>query len=317
MVSIIIPVYNCEKYLSRCVESVMNQTYKNIECILVDDGSTDGKTSELCEKFKNRDSRVVVVHKKNEGHQKSRELGVDISKGRYIVFVDADDYLEEAIIEKCVLNIEEFQADIVCFDYCLNEHGRIGFQISKTEIIDTKEALRNMLALKKLDGNMWCKMYHKDLLSGVAFDTRRNCDFVTTSSILRRAKKILLLPDVGYHYSVIDGSQSRNNTCHPREEEYEVAAYELYAIYKNDCQLAVEAESYWLYTLLYTCIKMEKDRNLSRKSQRFKNLKKKLRSEITRYFKNPYSDDKGKIQYLMCYFNLFRPIYTIYSLTKH
>lgn len=311
MVSVVIPVYNCEKYLSRCVESVLNQTYKNIECIIIDDGSTDGKTPELCEKLKKKDLRIVVSHKQNEGSQRAREMGVSISKGQYIIFVDADDYLEETIIEKCVFNIEDTKSDIVCFDYCLNQNGKKGFDITKSEQMYSNDAIKNMLIMNKLDGNTWAKLYKKELFYNVIFETKRNCDFVTVMTLLRKSSKVSIIPEVGYYYCVIDGSQSHNNNCHSCEEEYEETAQQVYESYKHDPDISVQAEYYWLYSLLYVCIRMEKDKMMPRNNDRFKRVKRLLRKEMFRYYRNPYSNFRDRVQYLLCYLNLFRLLYSL------
>jgi glycosyltransferase involved in cell wall biosynthesis len=311
-VSVIIPAYNCAKYIERCVNSIITQSYKNIEIIIVDDGSNDGKTHDIVEKYKSEYEIVQVIHKVNEGSMKAREDGVSLAEGQYIMFVDDDDYLEKDIIEKCVGDIEASKVDIVCFDYCLNEDTeRKIFNITDKEVIDNETALRNMLLMKKLDGNMWCKLYRKSLFEGVAFEDRRCCDFVTEAEIICKANFISIIPELGYHYSVIEGSQSRNNICHPREEEYEQAAYELYERFSSNDTLRKAAQYYWLYTVLYVCIKMEKDTQIPRNSERFRNIKKKLRKGIGSYCSNPNSNNKNKIQYLMCYFNFFRPMYRL------
>ena len=98
LISIIIPVYNAEKYLKKCLDSVINQTYKNLEIILVDDGSTD-KSPEICDKYAEKDSRIIVLHKENGGVSSSRNAGLDIFKGEYLSFVDSDDYVEPDYIE--------------------------------------------------------------------------------------------------------------------------------------------------------------------------------------------------------------------------
>ena len=98
LISVIIPVYNVEKYLEECVLSVINQTYSNLEIILVDDGSTDG-SGLLCDQYKDRDSRIKVIHKKNGGLSDARNVALEICNGQYISFVDSDDYVSEAFIE--------------------------------------------------------------------------------------------------------------------------------------------------------------------------------------------------------------------------
>ncbi len=115
LISIVVPVYNVEKYLSQCVESILNQTYKNLEIILVDDGSTD-KSSIICDDFKLKDNRIKVIHKKNGGLSSARNMGIDVATGDYVMFIDSDDYyLSNYAISKIVENLCESNADILTF----------------------------------------------------------------------------------------------------------------------------------------------------------------------------------------------------------
>lgn len=114
-VSVIIPVYNVEKYLKECVDSVINQSYENMEIILVDDGSTDS-SGKICDEYKNIDKRISVIHRKNGGLSAARNTGLDVSNGEYIYFLDSDDYLELSAISDLVSTIEEENADFVFFD---------------------------------------------------------------------------------------------------------------------------------------------------------------------------------------------------------
>ena len=98
LISIIVPVYNVEKYLKKCIDSILNQTYSNIEILLIDDGSTDN-SGIICDNFKKRDSRIKVVHKKNSGVSSTRNYGLDLATGKYISFVDSDDFVECDFIE--------------------------------------------------------------------------------------------------------------------------------------------------------------------------------------------------------------------------
>ena len=100
-ISIVVPIYNVEKYLKKCVESILNQTYKNFELILVDDGSPD-RCGEICEDLKKKDLRIRVIHKENGGLSSARNAGIDVAKGEYIGFVDSDDYIEPFMYEKLV-----------------------------------------------------------------------------------------------------------------------------------------------------------------------------------------------------------------------
>ena len=98
LISIIIPVYNVEEYIEQCIQSVINQTYKKLEIILIDDGSLD-KSGKICDAYADRDKRIIVIHKENGGLSDARNKGIDIASGEYITFVDSDDYVEDSFIE--------------------------------------------------------------------------------------------------------------------------------------------------------------------------------------------------------------------------
>lgn len=117
MVSVVLPIYNVEKYLDRCIKSVVNQTYPNLEIILVDDGSPD-RCPEICEAWANRDSRIKVIHKQNAGLGMARNTGIENATGEYICFVDSDDYIASDTIETCFTTAEKEKADIVTFGFC-------------------------------------------------------------------------------------------------------------------------------------------------------------------------------------------------------
>lgn len=113
-VSVVVPVYNAEKYIKTCVNSICNQSYKNLEIILVDDGAKDN-SPQICDELQKEDGRIKVIHKKNEGAGKSRNRGIDIATGDYILFVDSDDYIKSTLIEKCVKAADCSNAAIVMF----------------------------------------------------------------------------------------------------------------------------------------------------------------------------------------------------------
>ena len=122
-VSIIIPVYNTKKYLEQCVFSIIEQTYQNIEVLLVDDGSTDG-TSDLCDEIAKKDSRVRVIHKTNGGAATARNLGIDEATGEYVMFVDSDDWLDTDAIENLVEHADKNNTDVIRFSYVREFEGK-------------------------------------------------------------------------------------------------------------------------------------------------------------------------------------------------
>ena len=123
LVTVVIPVYNVEQYLDRCVKSVVNQTYKNLEIILVDDGANDS-CPQLCDNWAEKDSRIKVIHKKNAGLGMARNSGLEKATGEYVFFFDSDDYVDLEIVEKCVANATEYNSDVVMFGrYDVYENG--------------------------------------------------------------------------------------------------------------------------------------------------------------------------------------------------
>ena len=124
-VTVVVPVYNAEKYLTECLESIQRQTYSNIEIILVDDGSKDSSPA-LCDAFQKKDNRIKVVHKMNEGAGKSRNKGIEMATGDYILFVDSDDYIKSDMYQILYENIIKAKADIsICDVLMVKENANI------------------------------------------------------------------------------------------------------------------------------------------------------------------------------------------------
>ena len=165
MISVIIPVYNVERYLERCVNSIINQTYKDLEIILVDDGSSDN-SSQMCDDFIKKDSRVRCIHKKNGGLSSARNAGLDIASGEYIGFVDSDDFVEPTMYEKMLDLLISENCDLVeCATNFLCRDGQKIFEKKENVVMPGKVALERHLDWK-IRGkeyvpqvNVWSKLY--------------------------------------------------------------------------------------------------------------------------------------------------------------
>lgn len=171
LISIIIPVYNVEKYLNQCLDSVINQTYRNLEIILVDDGSTDS-SGLICDEYKGKDERITVIHKKNGGLSDARNVGIEICSGRYITFIDSDDYVLEDYVGYLYELLYKYNADMsVCDKVCFKEHEKIKDrkQIIKEESIDKETALLYMMYGSWIDVSAWCKLYKKELFDNIRY----------------------------------------------------------------------------------------------------------------------------------------------------
>lgn len=167
----IVPVYNVEKYLRRCVDSIIDQTYHNLEIILVDDGSPDN-CGKMCDEYLKVDDRIRVVHKKNGGLSDARNAGMDISTGDYIGFVDSDDYIDKDFYEILVTNLEKFNADVSCCRYTnvWNDGRRepVGNDDS-IHIYELNDALKEYLYGKTMDPFACNKLYKAELLGNAKY----------------------------------------------------------------------------------------------------------------------------------------------------
>ena len=174
LISVIIPVYNVEKYLKKCVDSVLNQTYDNLEIILVDDGSPDN-CGKMCDDYAGKDSRIKVVHKENGGLPSARNAGIDAANGEFITFVDSDDYIHEKMVETLYNNLCSTDSDIsVCGFQAVKEDTpmKSGNADSKGIITLTKYDIPDFSKISPFIGarNAWSKLYKKGLLDLIRFN---------------------------------------------------------------------------------------------------------------------------------------------------
>ena len=200
MVSIIVPVYNVSKYLSKCIESLIHQKYKNIEIILVNDGSSDNSLN-ICKKYQKKDNRIVLIDKKNGGVSSARNAGVAIAKGEYIVFVDGDDYLELDFVKYMVDIITKNNCDFAISKNCFKYENEKQVLKDHVEYIDAKEATVLVLSLT-LEVGCWNKMYKKELISNIRFDEKQffgeGLQFITC--VAQRANITAVGERKVYHY---------------------------------------------------------------------------------------------------------------------
>ena len=176
LISIIVPCYNSEKYLERCVYSLINQTIKNIEIILINDGSTD-KTGELCEYYANLDKRIKVIHKKNEGVAYARNTGIDFATGKYIGFVDSDDFVELDMYEILYSAMISNDADISQCSYNRVEGKKI-IPINKTQnniILNNEDGMKNVIDATIFFPAVWNKLYKRNIIK-TYFRSFRLCE---------------------------------------------------------------------------------------------------------------------------------------------
>ena len=220
MVSVIVPVYNTEKFLRECVESICNQTYKNLEIILVNDGSTDNSV-ELCNSLAKEDNRIIVIHKENGGSTSARNAGLKVSQGEYIGFVDSDDWIEpqmyEVLLERCVSDNAEMA---VCTRYINHDKSNYIDKLciaegSYTKLDSEKTIIKNLFYSEDYRGkgitdSLCDKLFSKDLIFRHQFKihekTKYAEDVICAYSCLLDAEKVSFIDRPFYHYRMQERS---------------------------------------------------------------------------------------------------------------
>ena len=208
LISVVIPVYNPGKHLYRCLDSIVDQTYKNLQIILVDDGSTDG-SSEVCDKYAEADSRIICVHQPNSGVSSARNKGLELATGEYLHFPDSDDYLAPDTYERLIDEIED--CDAIVFEYFVEYPDK---SIQHTQNDGQYGIFNNVDSIIRLFSGfqfVCTKLIKKQLSEGIRFrtDILRGEDTLFASQILARAKKVKFIPDPFYFYVQSNESATR------------------------------------------------------------------------------------------------------------
>lgn len=204
-ISIIVPVYNVEKYIRKCIESILNQTFSDFELILVDDGSTDN-SGKICDEYKLKDDRVIVIHKENSGVSSARNVGIDNANGKFLGFVDGDDYIEKDMYETLYKDIKEFDADIsVCQVYdeynnsCKPRTG--GSNAMKRGVLNNITAFKLTILRNIIGVTVWNKLYKKKLFENCRYpNVKTSEDTFVVPIIIFKSTRISYSPLPKYFY---------------------------------------------------------------------------------------------------------------------
>lgn len=209
LISVVVPVYNVEPYLDRCVKSIVSQTYKNLQIILVDDGSTD-KSGEMCDEYSKKDTRIIVIHKKNGGLSDARNVGIEIANGQYITFIDSDDSVENDMIEYLYYLVKNYNCRMsLCTHAIVFNDGdkikRIGNGIE--EKLTDKECIERMCYHKFIDTSAWAKLYETSIFKTIKYPKGKLFeDIGTTYKTFMECKSIACGYKPKYYYYVRSNS---------------------------------------------------------------------------------------------------------------
>lgn len=278
LVSIVVPIYNTECFLDRCLKSITGQTCTDLEIILVDDGSTD-TSSDIAERYESKDKRVRLIKQANRGASSARNTGLDSSHGDYVMFVDSDDWIDSNMVEVLVKDIKEEKADMVISQVPYDRHIS---EVKKMDKIETMSILLNR-AWWSPYGKIFCKTAIQDIRFPKATISE---DYVFMLHTILNCETIYYTPECFYHREIREGSLSRLSISERKFEEYDNVSYVANFIRQNYPQFRQPAEA----RMAETSLKLLFAIYGSKKETVFRNQQKMLihsiRNNIVRYVPN-------------------------------
>lgn len=285
LVSIVVPIYNAQNYLEKCISSIAEQTYRNLEIILVDDGSTDNSPA-ICDEWAENDSRIKVIHKQNQGAGLARNAGIDNASGEYICFFDSDDYIHPALVEKCVAKANETGADVVLFgkNNVCEASGEIKPQTRYANALYTgdavqKELLSGLFSYATQHGiGVWSKFFKLSIIKNNSIKFKSEREFLSEDAFFvleyfSKAQKCAVIKENLYNYLERSGSLSRNIDQNRQEKNNRFLTACVEYIDKEDLPSQVKAHlkahlmaRYHIYTI--TALKQINKSTLAPKQKR-------------------------------------------------
>ncbi len=261
MVSVIVPVFNVEPYLDRCIQSIVDQSFQNIEIILVDDGSTDS-SPKICDAWKQRDSRIIVIHKKNGGLSDARNTGINASQGEKLCFIDSDDWIEPNYIELLDCVMTKYTAEIAVCNYIrevssedyVNSEKRIASgkdQFIEEHVFTGRDFLSHIYMGKYVTCVIACnKLFRRELFDSICYPVGKlHEDEYVIHRLVYSCKRVVCIPNIGYHYwQRADGIMGRSSV--QRDAPFLMEAYSdrcRFFIDRGEQFLAVKSERQLLH----------------------------------------------------------------------
>jgi len=288
-ISIIIPVYNSAAYLPECIKSVTGQTYKNLEIILVDDGSTDN-SGKLCDMYAETDKRIKVIHKENGGVSEARNTGIKAATAGYIGFVDSDDYIEEDMYEILYGILYSYDADIVECRFYKVIDGRKDIEntTGTIEQFDTASALESLISSRKLKVNVYNKIYKRKLLDNIEFPVNKiNEDAAWTYKILARAEKLVHCDAVKYYQVIRRQSITQSEDYREKTDRFNAEIERLDFIHNNFNNLFNLAQKKMFSFILRKLNKFETNKDLDKNKEYSNKIKKYISDNFNSLCSNP------------------------------
>lgn len=314
-VSVIIPIYNVEKYLKRCIKSILKQTYTNLQIILVNDGSTDS-SGQIISHFAAKDDRIEVINKPNGGLSDARNYGLKAVKGDYITFIDSDDFVTDDYVEYMVTLLEKDDADISAVGYSsFKENDPMKLPDISEQIFkyNSKEALEDLLYQKRISTSACAKLYRKDLFSDICFPKAKLYEDVSTIYKLFYKSKRIVQSSLQKYYYCIRNDSIVHSKFNPRKLDYVNNCHEILEfIDKVYPELHTAATSRFIWANIHVWVNIDNPGAYPDIYNNVKNNIYKCRLEVLRDSKVPR---KVKLTILLTFLG-WRISRNIYLLTK-
>lgn len=315
LISVIIPIYNVAKYLKQCLDSVVNQTYTNLEIILVDDGSTD-KSGLICDEYSKTDSRIKLIHKKNEGVAAARNTGLDNCSGEYITFVDPDDVIDIFFFERLYKLSKNYNADLTIGKHIeLKEQSQFSFDsgADNAELIERKELYRKIFLQEGTDAFLWAKLYKKNILDNIRCPKGEIYeDIRIIDKIIEKCNIIVYTNYTGYGYIQHKGSITHGEMS-DKYMSCIKAAEDLLELVKNKYpEIEYAAIRKYIYANYHVL-------DVSVFSDKYDDISKQIKENILKYkkfiFKSRYVSRTKKVQtvFLMGSFSVYKILYRLFK----
>lgn len=301
-ISIIVPVYNVEDYLPRCLNSILKQTIQEIEIILINDGSTDS-SGDICDQFALKDSRITVIHQKNGGLPAARNEGIAHASGDYIGFIDSDDYIEADMYEKLYRACTQNNAKIsMCGRHDVAPDGRkkATFTLKEPQIWSSKEAIRRILLWENIDSSACDKLFARAFFSEFRFPLGKyHDDIFFVPPVVHAAGKIVHIGEPKYNYYYRENSISKEPFSVRKWDLLEAVKSVETLILKEYPELQKEYDSFYYHNLLYLNSLLQAKNIRKKFEEEYRQLYKKLLAITPKAIVNPYITSKSKLKGLL------------------
>ena len=308
-VSVIVPVYNVQDYLAKCIESIINQTFEDFELILIDDGSTDS-SGKMCDDYALSDKRIKVIHQKNGGLSAARNAGLDIAKGDYVIFVDSDDYIHREMLSVMTAkSIEEHSDLTLCNYYFVDSQGKTieHDSLIEKETLISKDSLFELLSKEWLPAVVpWNKLYRRSIFDNLRYPVgKRHEDEFISHRIIEKSEKILLIPQFFYFYLQRDNSLSKGQFTSEKFDRMDAF------LDRIDFFTAINKKKCALFSLVNAILRLTADWKYKKDSD-YKGLFEKYRKELlSRYRKGYYHISSFKYSLVLFLFRYCFPLLRI------